>query len=74
MQDLELDEVFKGGHGSYWLASLVGFYGQHYFAFVRQADESWLQFDDASVRPLLSLACAACTFRELPAGPALLCL
>ena len=43
--------MYDGSEGDYELQSLVGFYGQHYFAFVRQPDSSWLQFDDATVRP-----------------------
>lgn len=54
MQELELSEVYDGSEGDYELQSLVGFYGQHYFAFVRQADSSWLQFDDAMVCTLCS--------------------
>ena len=42
----------------YLLQSFVGFYGQHYFAFVRQQDSTWIMFDDAQVRSLLTRAVA----------------
>ena len=57
-------EVYQDGRGHYQLQSLVGFYGQHYFAFVRQRDDAWLRFDDASVRawaPALSTEAASAT-------------
>ena len=53
VQNLHLATLFRlrdrSWLGEYWLQSLVGFYGQHYFAFVRQQDDTWLQFDDATV-------------------------
>lgn len=48
---MDLKELYEGVKRRcvYLLQSFVGFYGQHYFAFVRQPDSTWIMFDDAQV-------------------------
>ena len=60
LQELDLKEMYEGVRKRcvFLLQSFVGFYGQHYFAFVRQQDSTWIMFDDAQVRSLLTRAVA----------------